>query len=121
MARLVVGVVGSAVDLAADMNETITIAAHEVELAPAIAPDLSPEQRQQVLVIAVGLERDIGDVLAVTFAAADELKIERHVVATAISLNSLMLAAHLHAGSESSFLEMAKQALALGRTGSEVQ
>lgn len=103
------------------MNETVTIIAHDASLAQSIAPDLTPEQRQEVLVIAAGLEHDFGDVLALTFKTAEELKTDRLVVVTAISLNALMLAAHLHAGSENSFLEMATQALALSRTGSEVQ
>jgi hypothetical protein len=86
-----------------------------------VACDLTPEQRKQVLMIAIGLERDMTEILAVTFAAAAELKIEAHVVATAISLNALMLAAHLHAGDDASFSRMANQALALNRTGKEVQ
>jgi hypothetical protein len=86
-----------------------------------VACDLTPEQRKQALVIAAGLERDMTEVLAVTFAAADELKIEPHVVATGISLHALMLAASLHAGNDNSFCRMASQALALCRTGREVQ
>jgi hypothetical protein len=86
-----------------------------------IACDLTPEQRRQAIMIAIGLERDMTEILAVTFAAAIELKIEAHVVATAISLNALMLAAHLHAGDDASFSRMAQRALALNRTGKEVQ
>jgi hypothetical protein len=103
------------------MDETVTIAAHDLSLPPGIAPDLSPEQRQQVLVITSALERDFMETLIPIYAAANEMKIEPLVVATAISLNCLMLAAHLHADNENSFLAMAKQALSLSRTRAEVQ
>jgi hypothetical protein len=86
-----------------------------------IACDLTPEQRRQAIMIAIGLERDMIEILAVTFATAKEFKIEPHVVATGISLHALMLAAHLHAGDDASFSRMAQQALALNRTGKEVQ
>jgi hypothetical protein len=98
------------------MNEMI----REEDLV-AVAPELSSEQRQQVLMIAIGLERDFISPLAITFAAADKLRIEPHIVATAISLNALLLAASLHGGSEASFIRMATQSLALFRSGKEVQ
>ena len=83
--------------------------------------NLSPEQRKQALMIAASLERDFGESVFLAFAAGDECSIDRHVVMTGISLAALMLAAHLHAGNETSFLDMAKQALALSRTGGTVQ
>lgn len=83
--------------------------------------DLTAEQRAQVMAIATNLERDFGGILMAAFAAGHELNIDHRVIATAISLNALMLAAHQHDGNEASFLEMAKQALALCRTGTQVQ
>jgi hypothetical protein len=86
-----------------------------------VAQDLTQEQRQQVVMIAISLERDFGEIVGTTFAAAYELKIEQHVAATGLSLAGLLLAAHLHAGSEASFFDMARQALVLCRTEKEVQ
>lgn len=97
------------------MNEMI----REDDLA--VVCDLTPEQRQQALMISIGLKHDMTEILAVTFAAAAELEIEPHVVATGISLHALMLAASLHSGNDASFSQMAKQALALCRTGKEIQ
>lgn len=88
---------------------------------PLVVRELTAQEIQQAIKIAVGLEHDLGETVAAAFTAANELKIELCIAATGVSLAGLMLAAYLHAGNEASFLAMASRALALYRTGKQMQ
>jgi hypothetical protein len=82
---------------------------------------LTDDERHQACCIAAEFKKDLVQLVHCTFAAADELKIDPHVVSAAITTEALALAAFLHAGSDESFFRMVREIFATASTAEAMQ